>query len=121
MGKAGRKQSYKSEEVVAAIVQANGYISRISDILGCSHQTIYNYRDRYATVRQAMADTKTKRTDYVEDQLMKAIREGNVTAMIFYLKTQAKDRGYIERTEFQHSGSDGKEITFKIIRSSNGG
>jgi hypothetical protein len=27
-----------------------------------------------------------------------------MTGIIFYLKTQAKDRGYIERQELDHSG-----------------
>ena len=32
-----------------------------------------------------------------EDQLIKQIREGNLTATIFYLKTKGQARGYIEK------------------------
>jgi hypothetical protein len=32
--------------------------------------------------------------DYVENQLLKQIREGNTQAITFYLKTKAKGRGY---------------------------
>jgi hypothetical protein len=40
--------------------------------------------------------------------LFKLIKEGNVAATIFYLKTQGKQRGYIERQEV--TGADGAPI-----------
>ena len=44
--------------------------------------------------------------DLAESKLIKAINRGSLTAIIFYLKTKAKDRGYNERQEI--SGPDGK-------------
>ena len=35
--------------------------------------------------------------------------------MIFYLKTQAKDRGYVERQEFDHSGKIDSDQRVKWI------
>ena len=32
--------------------------------------------------------------DYVENQLIKQIKDGNLTAITYYLKTKGKDRGY---------------------------
>ena len=42
--------------------------------------------------------------DSVESNLHEQIKEGNTTATIFYLKTQAKKRGYIEKQEIEHQG-----------------
>ena len=36
--------------------------------------------------------------------MMEQIRKGNTAMIIFYLKTQAKGRGYVERIEQEHSG-----------------
>lgn len=39
--------------------------------------------------------------DYAESQLMKHITKGNLTAIIFYLKTKGQSRGYIEKQYIQ--------------------
>lgn len=44
--------------------------------------------------------------DFAETALLRQIREGNTTAIIFYLKTKAKHRGYVERSEV-HSKVEG--------------
>lgn len=43
--------------------------------------------------------------DFAENALLKSIKGGSDTAVIFYLKTKGKRRGYIERQEVEHSGS----------------
>ena len=46
--------------------------------------------------------------DFAEFELFKKIKEGNLTATIFFLKCKAKDRGYIERSEV--TGKEGGVI-----------
>jgi hypothetical protein len=97
-----------AEQMIDAIHKARGFISTAAQFCGVSRQTFYTYLRKYATVQQALEDAREKNHDFVESKLMKAIDDGNVTAMIFYLKTQCKKRGYIERTEF--TGRDGGPI-----------
>ena len=49
--------------------------------------------------------------DEVELLLKQKIREKDTTSIIFYLKTKAKDRGYVERME--QTGKDGGAIESK--------
>ena len=47
-------------------------------------------------------------------QLHRLVRDGNLGAVIFYLKTQHKIRGYTERIET--NGKDGEAIEYRQIR-----
>ena len=91
--------------MIDAINEAEGFVTKAADILGIGRTTFYRYLDKYVTAQQALEDTREKRHDFVENKLMDAIRKGNITAIIFYAKTQMKHRGYVERIEQAHSGS----------------
>lgn len=101
-------------EMIAAIEQAQGFVTKAAEICGVSRATFYNYLKKYTTVRQALEDTREKRHDFVELKLMKGINEDNMTAIIFYLKTQCKHRGYVERQEREVSGKGGKEVAINL-------
>jgi len=99
-----KRERYTIADVIDALEQTQGYVSKAADFLGCTTKTIYNYRDRHEDVAQAWIDIKERRHDFVEDRLLQRIKSEDTTAIIFYLKTQAKQRGYIERQEVEHSG-----------------
>jgi hypothetical protein len=108
-----RKSSYTAEQIISALHEADGYVSKAASILGCSAATMYNYRIRYSTVAEAWNDIHEKRHDFVENALHKLIKSGNPAAIIFYLKTQAKGRGYVERQEI--TGADGGPVSITQI------
>ena len=101
---------YTAKEMIDAITEARGFVTEAAESLGCSRRTVYRYLDDYSTVAEALEDAREKRHDFVENKLMQAVDQGNITAIIFYLKTQCKDRGYVERTQVEHSGADGGPI-----------
>ena len=107
-----------AEEVIQAIEESRGFASKAAEILGVSRTTFYKYIKNYKTAKQALEDTREKRHDYVENKLMKLIDSGNVAATLFYLKTQCKARGYVERQEI--SGKDGGPVkavtTIEIVK-----
>ena len=88
-----------AEQVIKSIKDSKGYIAKAAGLLGVSRSTFYNYLKKYSTAQEALDDVRESRHDYVESKLMKLIDEGNVPATIFYLKTQCKQRGYVERSE----------------------
>ena len=98
------KKKYTADGMISAIVEAEGNLTQAAKILGCSRTTVHKYINDYATVKQAYHDINEQTLDFVEDQLMTQIKRGNITAIIFFLKTKGKHRGYVERQEFQHDG-----------------
>lgn len=52
-----------------------------------------------AKLAAAVAEIEAETLDVAEGQLLKAIKGGNMTAIIFYLKTKGKARGYTEKVE----------------------
>jgi len=101
-----------AEKMIAAIEEAKGFVSKACDILECSRQHWYKKLKEFPTVQAKVDEIREKRTDYVESKMMKLIDELNPTMIIFYLKTQAKDRGYVERQEV--TGAEGKDIIVKL-------
>ena len=107
-----RKRRYKQQEVIDALNEGKGYVSKVASLLGCAPVTVYDYAKRFPKIRETWDGIRESRHDFVENKLHGAINSGNVTAMIFYLKTQAKDRGYVERQEV--TGKDGGELTINV-------
>jgi len=69
----------------------------------------------YPSLKEVLSEAREIALDHVESKLMKAIDDGNLTAIIFFLKTQGKSRGYSERSEFGHTaGNEPVKVTFKI-------
>ena len=96
-----RPQRFTEEHVAQAVTEAKGILTIAARNLGCSKSTVYEYLERYSSLKGVLAEARESAIDFVESKLMKAIEDGNVTAMIFYLKTQAKHRGYVERQEVE--------------------
>jgi hypothetical protein len=63
-----------------------------------SRQTYYNWM-KNPEFADAVEEVNESNLDYAESKLLSLIRNENPTAIIFYLKTKGKKRGYIERVE----------------------
>ena len=94
--KPGKRPQWTPEEVIEAIVDAGGIVTAAALRLQCSRQTIYDYMKRYKAVREAVQDGREKTLDVAEGALLRLIKDGNVAATIFFLKTQGRSRGYGE-------------------------
>jgi len=101
-----------ASQMIDAIHKSRGFISKAANLCDVSRQTFYTYLKQFKTVQDALEDERENRHDFVESKLMALIDEGNVAATIFYLKTQCKQRGYVER--YEHSGTEGSAIQFVV-------
>lgn len=94
-----RKSARTAARIIEAVKETHGFLTTAALRAGIPYRTVEKYASNYPSVIQAVADARTEMKDYAESKLFEAIQAGNMTAIIFYLKTQAKDRGYIERVD----------------------
>lgn len=98
-----------SEATVETALRASGGIySRAAKRLKCVPNTVKKYVDNSEYLQGVIAETKEVLIDMAEDGLQHLIRKRNLGAICFYLKTQAKQRGYVERSEM--TGANGAPL-----------
>ena len=93
----GAPLKYKPVDMIRALNETRGMIYLAAERLGCEADTIYSYAKRYASVKEAITRHRGKTTDIAELKLYQAINDGSLPAIMFYLKTQGRDRGYVEK------------------------
>ena len=81
---------------------------------GVSYTTINRYAAEFPSVKEAIQEAKESMLDFTENKLFTQIKEGNLTAIIFYLKTQGKARGYIEKQEI--GNPEGESFKIEYVR-----
>ena len=67
--------------------------------IGISRNCFYDWMKTDPLFKERITDVQEANVDFGETMLLKNVREGKETSIIFYLKTKGKDRGYIERAE----------------------
>jgi len=90
--------------ITEALQQACGRVTEAARRLGCSREHLHRRIRSDAALQAALDSAREELIDLAESKLVEKIRQGNLTAIIFALKTLGKQRGYTERMELQHSG-----------------
>ena len=102
----------KKKQIIEALEKSLGVVTTALKSLGYNRKTFYDYYNSDAEFAQRCDEIQNMAIDFVESKLFENIKNGNVVAQIFYLKTKAKSRGYVEKTEVQHNV---ESITIKPI------
>ena len=106
-------EKYTTAQIIEALREKHGNMAAAARFLHCSRNTVSRYIDTYPTVKSVADEERETLIDFAENQLFKQVQDGNITAIIFTLKTIGKHRGYVERSE--HTGKDGSPLTIKWV------
>src|SRR6266542_2712899 len=109
-----RRRKYPPEKIIHALRETRGMIALAARALGCERNTIYDAAKRFPSVRRAIEDQRELSLDRAELGLLKAVQDGEGWATCFFLKTQGRGRGYIERQEL--TGPNGGPIQLEAVR-----
>jgi len=91
-----------------AIKAKRGNISAAAKSLDVSRTALYERINKSELLQNALIESRETMLDNAETALYDDALAGNTTALIFFLKTQGKTRGYTERHEV--TGEDGGVI-----------
>jgi hypothetical protein len=97
----------------AALIAAGGIDVHAAKSLGCSTRTVRAYRARHPSLQKLADDCVEANLDLAEAQLIKAIENGSLSAIVFYLKTKARRRGYAERRDA--TGKDSETMSLSEV------
>ena len=108
---------YSREMIIDAIRQAKGKITLAARSIGCTRQTIYDYAKKFATVQNAIDESRNdfdeELLDVAEHKLRQAVLDGDRWAIRYALDKKGSKRGYIERKEL--AGDEDAPLTIRVI------
>lgn len=93
------RKDKKNELKAMFLIKLKNTLGNISEAcrgIGIDRNTYYNWFHSDEKFKEACDIIGEETIDIAESALMKQIQDGNTTAIIFYLKTKGKERGYVE-------------------------
>lgn len=89
-------RSLTEAAVEKALRARNGLITETAILLGCTQSNVSHWVKRSKKLQEVIKEIDERRVDIAENVLWNAMRDNNLTAAIFTLKTKGRDRGYTE-------------------------
>ena len=97
--KRGRKPVLDPLAVAEQIPKLRGNISAIARMFNVSRSSVLELIHKKPALERMLEDTRESVLDNVETSLIAQAMAGHSWAVCFYLKTQGRKRGYIEREQ----------------------
>ena len=96
----------RKEAVLQALSISYGVITTACQQAGISRETFYRYLKEDQEFKAKAEEMQEIALDFVESKLFDKIKAGDIIAILFYLKTKGKKRGYIEKVMLDQFGRD---------------
>lgn len=95
----GKRRRISDDKIVTIYEKKGCNVSVTCTALGINRRTFYDWRNGDKELDERLKEVEESLIDFTESKLLEKISEGDMTAIIFHLKTKGKQRGYIERVE----------------------
>lgn len=108
-----KKRLDTAQRIIGSLKESKGLLTLAARKAGVSYTTMNRYVHDFPSVQAAVHEAKESLLDFTEGKLYEKISKGDTVSILFYLKTQGKHRGYIERQEF--TGQNGEAVILKVV------
>lgn len=85
--------------MLEALERSLGIVSTAAEKAGIDRKTHYNWLQDDPEYREAVRMVEERTIDFAESHLHALIKDKNPQAVIFYMKTKGRKRGYVEHQE----------------------
>jgi len=109
--------AHNKKKLLEALEKSKGIITDACKRAKVPRRTYYNWLNDDDDFKKEVEDIQNQALDFVEGKLFSLIDQENPTAIIFYLKTKGKKRGYVERQEI--TGGDNKPFIQLVHKDAN--
>ena len=98
------------QEFLEALIKHSGLYSRVAKELDVSRQAVRDRVESNPHIKELVEELTEVNLDEAEGELQKIISGKKInigvkfSAIKFFLSTKGKKRGYVEKTEVEHSG-----------------
>jgi len=92
-------QNMTPEALTSEIREYRGNITAVAGRFGVSRTTVYAYIKEHPELADVISEARETMLDHAESSLYRAVVNGEGWAVCFFLKTQGKKRGYLERVD----------------------
>ena len=89
------------KRLLAALEKSLGLVTHAVRLCKLDYSTHRRYKRDDPEYKRAVEEIEEMVLDYGESKLLELINEKNVAAVIFFLKTKGKKRGYIEQPGYE--------------------
>ena len=107
----------KKEMLLEGLVKSLGVITSACAIANVSRTSSYSdYKDDNEFAKE-VDEVSNIALDFAESKLFDLIKDKNITAIIFFLKTKGRYRGYSERSEYEKIEPENMNLVVEFINS----
>lgn len=87
------------EKIIQVYEKKGCNITATCTALGISRKTFYEWKEKKKKLAEGLEAAEEAIIDFAESKLVEHINNDDVQALIFFLRTKGKKRGYVEKTE----------------------
>lgn len=111
-----KNPAFNKKKLLEALERSYGIVTPACAEVGISRKQFYNYYNTDEVFKAAVDELQEFTLDFVENQLIKKIKDGSEKSILFYMKYKARKRGYTDSVDITSSGEKINNIQIEIIK-----
>lgn len=109
-----RELAERKAAFLEAFSKSAGILKPACDAMNVDRKTVWRWRQSDEKFDEAYKECQEIAVDFAESALLKNIQAGDTTAIIFFLKTRGRERGYVEKQQIDATVK-GAEVKVNVL------